>query len=153
MAKHGRIRYRSQRDKHITRIPCADKPIVRTVDGIIYLSASDADMAEGKAVAIFARLHVEERDLVDVFLFQGKLTSDSPRRVGKKLAELSLAREHVSEALKKMVADRKYHVRNIEGILEGQLDAPAVANLRKAGGAAMIFDQVMELLQDRLKLR
>lgn len=136
----------------ITRIPCADKPVARTVDGVVYLSASDADMVESKVVAIFARLHMEERDIVDVFLFQDKLTADSAGRVSQKLSQFSLPADRVSDALQRIMADRKHHVRNIEGILKEQLDAPTAANIRKAGGAEMIFDQVMDVLGRRLRL-
>ena len=136
----------------ITRIACADKPIVRTVDGVVYLSASDADMVESKVLAIFLRQHLEERDMVDVFLFQDKFAADSAKRVSRKLSQLRLSKKHVSAMLKKIVADRKYHVRNIEGVVKDQVDSQAAAHIKKAGGAAMIFDQVMELLQSRLQV-
>ena len=136
----------------ITWIPCADKPIVRTVDGVVYLSASDADMVESKVLAIFLRPRLEERDMVDVFLFQDKIKPDAPERVRKKLSQLSMSKDRVSEMLKKTTTDRNYHVRNIRGIIRDQVDGQAAANLEKAGGAAMIFDQVMELLGSRLRL-
>lgn len=137
----------------ITRIPCADKPVVRTVDGVVYLSASDADMVESKVIALFLRPRVEERDMVDVFLFQEKFRPDSPRRVRKKLKQLVMPAPRVTEMLGKMVADRKFHVRHIEEIVRGQVEAQAAAHIRKAGGATAIFDQVVELLQNRLELR
>ena len=131
----------------ITRIPCADKPIARTVDGVVYLSASDADMVESKIVAIMARLHLADRDIMDVFLFQDKLVADSAERVSRKFAALNLGRDHVLKVLGTLEADRICRVRNLEGIVKEQLDAPAAANIRKAGGAAMVFDRVMELLK------
>jgi hypothetical protein len=136
----------------ITRIPCADKPIVRTVDGVVYLSASDADMVESKVLAMFLRPYFQERDMVDVFLFQDKFRPDSPGRMRKKLSGLAMPKARVSEMLKKIVEDRKYHVRNIEGIIRDQIDAPAAANMKKAGGAAMIFDHVLQILESRLRL-
>ena len=136
----------------ITRIPCADKPIARTVDGVVYLSASDADMVESKIVAMFARQYLQERDIVDVFLFQDKVVADVARRVSKKFSQLHLTRVHVSRALTKIAADRKFHVRNIEGLVKDQVDPQAATTLRRAGGAAMIFDEVMELLRVRLRL-
>jgi hypothetical protein len=130
----------------ITRIPCADKPIARTVDGVVYLSASDADMVESKIVAIVARIHLEVRDIMDVFLFQDKLTTNAAERLRKKFALLQLTHGHVSQFLKKLEVDRKYHVRDLEAIVNDQLDPSAAANIRRAGGAAMIFDRVMEIL-------
>lgn len=136
----------------VTRIVCLDKPIVRTVDGVIYLSASDADMAESKVVALFARQSVAERDMVDVFLFQDRFLADSAGRARRKLGAVRLTEEAVAAALKKFAADRALHVRNINAIIAGQLDPQAAANIRKAGGAAMVFDQVMSILEDRLGL-
>jgi hypothetical protein len=131
----------------ITRIPCADKPIARTVDGVVYLSASDADMVESKLISIVARPYLEDRDIMDVFLFQDKLVADSAKRVSRKFAQLRLTRNHVLPLLKKLEADRDYHIRNLDGIVKTQIDPPAAANIREAGGAAMIFDRAMELMK------
>lgn len=131
----------------ITRIPCADKPVVRTVDGVVYLSASDADMVESKIVAIMARHYLEARDIMDVFLFQDKLVADAARRVGDKFALLHLTRDDVERSLNLLGANRDVHVRTLDGIVSTQVDPPAAANLRKAGGAAMIFDRVLELMK------
>ena len=131
----------------ITRIPCKDKPVARTVDGVVYLSASDADMVESKIIAIMARRHLEDRDIMDVFLFQDKLVMDSARRLARKFAQLHMTHDHVLPVLRKLMADRDYHVRNLEGILRTQVDPPAAANIRKAGGAVIMFDRVMEVLK------
>ena len=110
--------------------------IVRTVEGVVYLSASDADMIESKILALFARRYLEERDIVDVFLFQDRLAADAGGRVSRKLGQLHLTRACVSETLRQIAADRDYHVRNLEGIVKDQIDPPAAANLRAAGGTA-----------------
>jgi hypothetical protein len=136
----------------ITRIPCADKPVARTVDGVVYLSASDADMVESKVLALFLRPHLQERDLVDVFLFQDKFREDSAKRIEKKLSRLSVPRESVSALLTRLSKESAYHARNIEAIVRDQVDPSAAANIRAAGGGGMVFDQVMELLWRRLGL-
>jgi hypothetical protein len=145
---HGRITI----PVDITRILCEDKPIVRTVDGVVYLSASDADMAESKVLAIFARLRLEERDLIDLFLFQDKLPPDAAGRVNRKLQQLNLTPSQVVTALRKIAADRNYHIRNLESILKDQVDPPAAAAIRAAGGAETVFDQVLKIMTDRLGL-
>lgn len=137
----------------ITRIPCEDKPIARTLDGVIYLSASDADMIESKIVALFARRYLQERDMVDMFLFHDKLPPDTRMRIRRKFAALNLAPSDVSNAVRKMATDRGYHIRNIEGIVNDQIDPPAAENLRTAGGAEAIFDRVMDILTDHLGLQ
>jgi len=131
----------------ITRISCIDKPIVRTVDGVVYLSASDADMVESKVIAIMARLYLEDRDIMDIFLFHDKFAVDSGKRVGRKLKRLRLTRDHVALVLKKLAVDRESHIRNLGNIVKEQMDPTPAASIRKAGGAAMIFDRVLELLE------
>ena len=136
----------------ITRIMCIDKPVVRTVDGVVYLSASDTDMVESKVVAVFARLKVEERDIVDVFLFKDKIAADSAERLRRKFAELPLADSAIEATIKSINGNRSLHVRNIDGIVADQIDSSAAANIRKAGGGDMIFRQVMDLLKNLLRL-
>jgi hypothetical protein len=136
----------------ITRLPCADKPIARTVDGTIYLSLSDADMVESKVLALLNRRYLQERDLFDLFLFEDRVLPDSATRVRRKLTRLHLTSAHVAGSMRKLLDARAYHIRNLEAILKDQVDAPAAANLRKAGGATLVFDRVMELLKDRLRL-
>jgi len=134
----------------ITRIPCADRAIVRTVDGVVYLSASDADMAESKIIALFARRHPEERDMLDLFLFQDKLPGDSAGRVDHKLRQIGVSKAAMEETWRRMVASREYHIRMIEAIVREQVDPVPAANLRAAGGGAMIFDRVMEIVSSCL---
>ena len=46
----------------ITRIECLDAPIVKTCDGVVFLTVSEADMVESKIIAVLNRIHVETRD-------------------------------------------------------------------------------------------
>lgn len=136
----------------ITAIPCADEPAVRTVSGTVYLTASDADMAEGKVVALFGRTYVQPRDLVDLFLFQDQLTDASAGRVQAKLAALGLSPERAAERLSTLLRERGSHVRGIDAIIADQVEEAAATNLKAAGGGAMLFDAVIALLTDRLKI-
>jgi hypothetical protein len=144
---HGRIEI----PVDITRIPCLDKPIVRTVNGVVYLSASDADMIESKVVALFARPFLAERDLVDIFLFRDKIAPDSPARLRRKVSDLSIAPADMASRLAKLEAGRVAHLRAIEEIIREQVDASAASHIRQAGGPAMVFDQVLSLLEKLLK--
>jgi len=85
-------------------------------------------------------------------LFQDKLPPDARIRIHRKFAAMNLDPPGVSEAIRKMATDRDYHIRNIEGIVNDQIDPPAAANLRTAGGAEAIFDRVMDLLTGNLGL-
>lgn len=137
----------------ITRIECLDKPIVRTKGGVVYLTASDEDMIESKIIALLNRTYIEERDLVDIFLFQDRLTSDSASRIAQKLAKISLDRSVVSDRLKKIVSARDYHIRNIGEVIDTQVDHQVADRIREAGGGAMVFEDILKVLHNRLKLR
>lgn len=135
----------------ITSIPCADAPIVRTVAGTVYLTASDADMAESKAVAIFNRPFVAVRDIMDLFLFQNQFTGASAQRLQAKFSKLGIAPQSVAARIDKLVENREPHVRALDALIKDQIDAAAAANLEAAGGGGMIFDTVVALLKGPLK--
>jgi len=75
-----------------------DLPVVSTVAGTVYLTASDADMIEGKVIALLNRTFVEGRDIIDLFLFHDQLVADAAERLKAKFGSL-----HISPAA---VADR-----------------------------------------------
>jgi len=80
----------------ITRIECLDAPIVRTQDGIVFLTVSEADMIESKIIAVLNRAYVQARDLVDIFLFQDRFGQNTRNRMMKKLMGLTLSSNDVS---------------------------------------------------------
>lgn len=130
----------------ITRIICLDRPVVRTVAGTIYATASDADVVESKVIAIFHRQFIEHRDFCDLYLFRSHLREDSPARISRKLSAMKFPRDKVAERLEQMAKARDYHVRQIHSVVQEQLESPARENLELAGGGAMIFDSVIGLL-------
>ena len=125
--------------------------MVRTVEGVVFLTVSDADMIESKILACLARSFLQVRDVLDVFLFQDALRPDSPGRLSRKLNQLPLSpATKAIERLRKLEHNRTVHVRGIERMLDEQVDAAVAMNLRAAGGAAMIWDSVMSLLHELL---
>ena len=78
---------------------------------------------------------------------------DAAGRLSQKFGALSLSPTDVSERLDRLQAASSTHVREIERILDGQVDPVVAANLRVAGGAAMIWDRVMQLLTDKLAVQ
>jgi len=134
----------------ITHISCLDPPEVRTIAGTVFLTVSDADMIESKIIALANRHFTQTRDILDIFLFQDTLRSDASRRLSQKLSGLSLSPADLVERIAKLQPSRVVHVREIERILDEQVDPVAAANLRIAGAAAMIWDRVMRLLTDNV---
>jgi hypothetical protein len=137
----------------ITHVPRFDAPVVRTVAGVVFLTISDADMIESKILAVLNRVFSQARDILDVFLFQDSLPSDARERLSQKFAELNLSSGDVLERLGRLRNSQAVQVREIERVLETQVDPPVAANLRLAGGAQMIWDQVLCRLMDRLVSR
>jgi len=130
----------------ITSVPRADPPTVRTAAGTVYLTVSDADMVESKLVALFGRQYVQERDMLDVFLFRSSLRDDSAARLKKKFVRLGWHPGTAERRLETIVSGRERHVRALDALLEEQVERSAAAHIRAAGGGAMIFDELLGLI-------
>jgi hypothetical protein len=136
----------------ITRIVCIDPVTVRTADGVVYPTPSDADLIESKVVALFNRRNIEHRDFVDLFLFSSHLRPDSADRLREKFARLSADREIILRQLRDFESYPDYHILGIAAVITDQLDPSAAANIETAGGAEMVFETVRQLLVTKLKL-
>jgi len=134
----------------IIGVACLDKPTVRTVEGTVFLTVSDTDMIESKVLACLARSFLQVRDILDIFLFQDALRPDSPSRLSQKLSKLALPPAEAVERLDKLANHRTVHVQGIELLLDEQVQPTVADNLRAAGGAEMIWDSVMHLLNELL---
>ena len=131
----------------VTRIGHADRMEVRTVDGVVYPTFSDADMVESKIVAVFNRRTMEHRDLVDIFLFGNKLLPQSPARVAKKLKALHVTPAAVQERMDELDRHAVYHTKAVRTILDTQLDPDAAKNINAAGGAAMVLNHAVAAIR------
>lgn len=136
----------------ITRVECADPTEVRTVDGIIYPTLSDADLIESKIIAVIGRRIIAHRDLVDIFLFAAKLTLDSPARLKRKLEVLTVASEDVRKRGHDLQTHTAYHTRAIQAVVDSQLDREAAENINAAGGAKIILDKVLGIIKTNVVL-
>jgi hypothetical protein len=125
-----------------------DTPMVRTVQGTVFLTVSDADMIESKILACLARPFLQVRDVLDIFLFRDALRPDSPVRLSQKLSKLALPPAEAIDRLNRLANNRSVHIRGIERLLDEQVKLAVTDNLRAAGGAAMIWDCVMCLLYE-----
>lgn len=136
----------------ITRIICHDPLTVRTVDGVVYPTPSDADLIEGKVIALFNRRYVQHRDFVDLFLFSSHLRPDSAERLRSKFAALAINQKTIAGQLQDFAEHQDYHVRSVAAVITDQLDPVAAANIESAGGGQLVFKTVGELLATTLKL-
>lgn len=135
----------------LVRIQCHDRPVVKTMEGTVYLTASDADMVESKVVSLFGRTVVEHRDLVDLFLFAGSLLPESGERLAAKLASAGVASGRIEERLASFREGRRYHVGAIDRVLQDQLDRPTADALQSAGGGEMVLGEVLQVIE-RLRI-
>jgi len=129
-----------------------DKPVSRTTDGVVYLTVSDQDIIEGKVIALLDSLYVRDRDIIDIFLFEDKFADDSANRIAAKLTTLSLDRSTIAKRIQTLYDARDVHINSIEAIIDNQLDSSAAENIKRGGGASAIFDHVMVILKQKLKL-
>jgi hypothetical protein len=130
----------------VTRIATLDAPVARTIGGTVYLTASDADMVESKVIALVQRTFIQDRDLLDFFLFQAALPPDARARLKKKLTALSVPPTAVRKRLDGLRENAGVHARGVDRIIHEQVEGPAAANLKSAGGGKMICAAVLALL-------
>ena len=135
----------------VVRISCLDPPEVRTASGVVFLTASDADMAESKVIALVERVFIQDRDLLDLFLFQGALPPDARGRLLKKLSKLGISRAHIERRRRALRENADVRARGVARIIEEQVDEPAAANLKAAGDGKMVCSVVLELLERLLR--
>lgn len=137
---------------NITRIVCQDPVTVRTADGVVYPTPSDADLIEAKVIALFNRRFIQHRDFVDLFLFSSHLCPYSAERLRAKFTTLSVGRQTISQQLQDFENRPDYHIRSIAAVITEQLDPSAAANIEAAGGAKFVFNTIRQLLMTKLKL-
>jgi hypothetical protein len=131
----------------VTRVVHADKTEIRTLDGVVYPTLSDADMIECKIVAVFNRQIMEHRDLVDAFLFGSQLIPGSPERLKRKFKKLEISAADIAKRLADLEKHASYHAKAIQAVLDSQLEPDTAKNVNAAGGAARVLKQAMETIR------
>lgn len=149
--KAGVAYSRSEIPVEITRISHTDKMEVRTVDGVVYPTLSDADLVESKIVAVFNRNTMAHRDLVDVFLFGNKLVPASPARMAKKLGALGITPAVVKEKMDDLDRHAIYHAKAVQTIIDTQLDPEAAKNINAAGGGAVVLNNAVATIRNNVR--
>ena len=136
----------------VTRIACADPVEVRTAGGTIYATASEGDMVESKVIAIFGRITLRHRDIVDIFLFQDRFCSDSDQRLKSKLHALKMNDDDIEKKMRDLHEYSDYHAKATQEVIDTQLDPEAAAQLTDSGGGGMVLDTVMNILNRYISL-
>lgn len=130
----------------VTYIACEDEIEIRTVEGTIYATVSEADMIEAKVIAIFGRISLKHRDIVDVFLFHNHFLSDSNQRLKQKMQKLRINDNVIEKKMRDLQDYSDYHAKAIQEVIDSQLDLDAAAQLNDAGGGRKVLDTVMSIL-------
>lgn len=118
----------------ITMTARLDLPEVRTEEGVVYPTLSDADLVENKVMAAVGRIHTQARDLLDIFLFQSSLRADAPQRISEKMKKLSLPPPAAERKLKKIEENRVVYINGLEEVIAGQMEPEAARHIQAAGG-------------------
>jgi hypothetical protein len=130
----------------VIRIECADPPAARTADGIVYRTASDADMVESKVISILMRTFLEHRDLLDLHLFANHLPANAADRIRTKLARVGADGSTLSRRLDDLTRAADHHARALDAVIREQLDPAAAATLEECGGGRDVLARVRGLL-------
>ena len=131
----------------ITNIARLDPPSVRTVGGTVFSTTSDADVTEGKVLAVFNRTFLQHRDLVDIFLFENQFLPDSAARLQQKFELLQLPPESVYRRLQDLAEHSDYHAQSIQKVIDQQMEPGAADQINRAGGGKMVLTRVLAVLQ------
>jgi predicted nucleotidyltransferase component of viral defense system len=127
-----------------------DPPEIRTADGIVYPTLSDADLIENKVIALLNRVYIQARDILDIFLFQNTFLPQSRRRILKKLGLRRLKPGTGKTRLKELEENRERYIAALKKVIEEHVEPSAAENILSAGGAPAVFDQTMVLLRGLL---
>jgi hypothetical protein len=130
----------------ITHVPCLDAPTTRAVDGTLFLTASDEDMAESKILALLLRTHPVARDVLDIHLFANFLPRDARDRLRKKTDTLKLKRADVARRLQELHELRAVLVTGVRRVIREQVESGAAHALDSNQGAAGVVDDVLRRL-------
>lgn len=134
----------------ITRLICLDKIIVRTAEGVVYPTPSDADLIENKLIGTFNRHILQHRDMLDIFLFSNQFIAESPARIMKKMNQIEINKKDVQYRFSDLKNNLSRHAKSIDRIITSQFEQATAANLQFAGGGKMILKEVINILEKQI---
>ena len=128
-------------------IACADPSMIKTADGIVYTTPTDADLIESKLLAIVNRLYLQHRDLVDLFLFETFILPDSPARIRQKQPLLHLTEEVIRKRILDLRQNADYHATAINKVLREQVESATARQIEVGGGGRAVLKRSLEILK------
>jgi hypothetical protein len=131
----------------ITQILCLDPPTIRTAEGTVHATPSDADLIESKVIAVLNRSFLQHRDLVDVFFYADRLPPDSAARLKRKLAKLHLSARSIAVRLGDLEEHREHHAAAIQQVIDQQVDATVARQIKAGGGGRAVLDSALAVLR------
>jgi hypothetical protein len=131
----------------ITKIICLDPPTIRTADGTVHATPSDADLIEGKILAVLNRLHLQHRDLLDIFLYGDRLRPDSPKRVKQKIAALAINPDAIRKRLHDLDQHAQYHATAIQKVIDTQVESTVAQQMNSGGGGRTVLAESLKLIK------
>jgi hypothetical protein len=127
-------------------IACLDKPEVRVTGGTVYLTSSDADMAESKILSLMLRIYFQDRDLLDLFLFKDFLLSNSANRIREKMKMLNVNPDEITNLIDSLRKNRSVHIKNLGKIIEERVDENVRDKIKMNDGIVSVFNSVLEII-------
>src|SRR5438132_10429062 len=124
---------------NINVVYCAKKNY-RYSGGTVNATPSDTDLIESKIIAVLNRLFLQHRDLVDIFLYEDKLSADSPARLKRKLRKLQLRAASITDRLKDLQDNRDYHATAIQKVIDQQMETTVAQQMNAGGGGRTVLD-------------
>jgi hypothetical protein len=135
----------------LTIISCLDRPVTRTVNGTVFLTASDADMVESKMLSLILRSNIKQRDILDLFLFKSSLAPDYALRLQRKMNTLHIVPDAMEKLRESLIKNRPVHIKALDGILNTQVDSSARLAIKMTGGAKFIFETTLAIVDKYCK--
>ena len=131
----------------ITTMVCLDPSTIRTVNGTIHATPSDADMVEGKILAVLNRVYLQHRDFLDIFLYGDKLRPDAPDRMKQKIKALAINANSIRERLRDFDGHAQYHANAIQKVIDTQVNPPVAEQLNFGGGGPTVLAESLKLIK------
>lgn len=131
----------------ITHIVCSDPVMIKTLDGVIYPTVSNADSIESKIIAVFNRVFLQHRDLLDIFLYSNQIIEEAPKRIAHKLHVLSVGTERIAKRLADLRLHREYHGRAVQDVINSQLEAAVAEQINNSGGGLFVLDTALQVIE------